>query len=311
MRVASYSSELVTAWNDFVGRSKNGTFLFHRSYMEYHADRFADCSLMVLGADDQIVAVLPASRRKDVLVSHEGLTYGGFVSTEEMTTGRMLDVFEASLEHVRDAGINQVVYKCVPHLYHSLPAEEDGYALFRLGAVLTRRDVSSAIDTRVVPPLRDRRRRALRKAERSGLRVEESTDFSHFWPLLEQNLHERHGRRPVHSLEEIELLAQRFPQNIRLFRTLAGETTLAGVVLYVSTHVCHVQYSAASEEGRECGAQDLALTTVLDLFRFTHRYIDLGISTEQAGQFLNEGLIDYKEGFGARAVNYDTYQLSL
>ena len=311
MKVVPYTAELVAAWNDFVGRSKNGTFLFQRSYMEYHADRFEDCSLVVLGADDELVAVLPASRRGDVVVSHEGLTYGGFVSTEDMTTGRMLEVFDASLEHLRGRGVNHVVYKCVPHVYHSVPAEEDGYALFRLGAVLSRRDVSSVIDTRVLPRLHDRRRRALRKAERGGLRVEESTDFTRFWPLLEHNLQERYGRRPVHTLEEIELLAHRFPQNIRLFETLADETTLAGVVVYVSTHVCHVQYNAASDAGKDCGAQDLALARAVDVFGPTHRHIDFGISTEQDGQFLNEGLIAYKEGFGARAVNYDTYQLSL
>ena len=153
--------------------------------------------------------------------------------------------------------------------------------------------------------------RALRRAERSGLRVEESTDFSHFWPLLEENLQKRYGRQPVHTLKEIGLLAHHFPRNIRLFRTLAGGTTLAGVVVYLSANVCHVQYNATSEEGRARGAQDLALATVLELFARTHRFIDLGISTEQGGRFLNEGLVDYKEGFGARAVNYDTYELAL
>ena len=42
----------------------------------------------------------------------------------------------------------------------------------------------------------------------------------------------------------------------------------------------------------------------------TCRWIDFGISTEERGQRLNEGLASYKEGFGARAVNYDTYALS-
>jgi len=33
-------------WNAFVAKSKNGTFLFDRRYMDYHADRFSDHSLM-------------------------------------------------------------------------------------------------------------------------------------------------------------------------------------------------------------------------------------------------------------------------
>ena len=40
-------------------------------------------------------------------------------------------------------------------------------------------------------------------------------------------------------------------------------------------------------------------------------YIDFGTSTEQGGTYLNEGLIKQKEGFGGRAVVYDTYELNI
>ena len=32
-------------WNEFVLLSRNATFLHLRDYMDYHADRFADCRL--------------------------------------------------------------------------------------------------------------------------------------------------------------------------------------------------------------------------------------------------------------------------
>ena len=41
------------------------------------------------------------------------------------------------------------------------------------------------------------------------------------------------------------------------------------------------------------------------------RYFSFGISTEQAGQYLNEGLIAQKEGFGARTVVHDFYEWNL
>jgi hypothetical protein len=40
-------------------------------------------------------------------------------------------------------------------------------------------------------------------------------------------------------------------------------------------------------------------------------YFDFGISNERGGRILNEGLADYKEGFGARAVAHDFYELML
>jgi hypothetical protein len=311
MRIEQYRTPRESLWNDFAQRSKNGTFLFHRSYMEYHADRFEDFSLIVRDDGDHVVALLPASRHGDVLVSHGGLTYGGFVSAAGMTAIRMLHVFAACLDYLRQAGIATVIYKCVPHLYHSIPAEEDAYALFRFRATLSRREVSSAIDTSLVLPFRPGRLGPLRAARRNGLHVEETTAFADFWTVLEQSLHERHGRRPVHNLGEIEQLARLFPDNIRLFRCLRGDVTLAGSVVYLSNRVCHLQYNGASEQGRGCGAQDLVLATVIERFSPTHRWIDLGISTEQGGQHLNEGLLAYKEGFGARSVNYDTYELVL
>jgi hypothetical protein len=314
--IEPYDAGRRSRWNEFVQRSKNGTFLFHRSYMEYHADRFEDCSFVVSGdvddgADGRVLALLPACRVGDVLVSHDGLTYGGFVSDSQMTAPLMMRLFEAWLDHLRREGVHRVVYKCVPHIYHSVPAEEDAYALFRQGARLVRRDVSSAIDTRSALPPGRRRTRALAKAHQAGFRVEESTQFSQFWPLLEQNLHQRHGRRPVHTVAEMEHLALHFPENIRLFCCLRDDETMAGVVAYITSNVCHVQYNAASAEGRDLSAQDLVLAAVIERYSSTHRWVDLGISTERAGQHLNEGLIAYKEGFGARSVNYDTYELEL
>ena len=38
-------------------------------------------------------------------------------------------------------------------------------------------------------------------------------------------------------------------------------------------------------------------------------YFDFGVSTENGGGYLNEGLIFQKEGFGARSVVYDTYEM--
>ena len=61
-------------WNAFVAQSKNGTFLFDRRFMDYHADRFQDYSLMFYD-EDRLLAVMPAHVDGDCLVTHGGLTY--------------------------------------------------------------------------------------------------------------------------------------------------------------------------------------------------------------------------------------------
>ncbi len=73
-----------TAWNDFVMRSKQGTFLFDRRYMDYHRDRFSDYSLLFY-KKGKLYALLPANIDGDTLWSHQGLTYGGLITNTHAT----------------------------------------------------------------------------------------------------------------------------------------------------------------------------------------------------------------------------------
>src|SRR4051794_35212040 len=92
MRVEAYGPERRAEWNDFVARAKNGVFLFHRDYMEYHAGRFHDASLLVFD-DDALIALLPANVGERTYVSHGGLTYGGFIIDARMRGGPVLGGF--------------------------------------------------------------------------------------------------------------------------------------------------------------------------------------------------------------------------
>jgi len=299
-------------WDDFVRSSKNGNFLFQRGYMDYHADRFPDASLVVTDDDDRWLAILPATRRDRLLTSHGGLTYGGFVTDSRMTVPTMLRIFDATAAHLLEAGIEQVQYKVIPHIYHRLPAQEDLYALFRVNATLSRRDVAAALEPARPGPVQERRKRGLRKARRAGVEIRNGGDqIAAYWSILEQTLTQKHGVKPVHRLDEFVLLASRFPEQIVLHAAFLGAEMVAGVVVYLSESVAHAQYIAASEAGRELGALDLLFQTLINETYAGVRYFDFGISTEQGGRFLNSGLIEQKEGFGARAVTYDHYTWSL
>lgn len=47
----------------------------------------------------------------------------------------------------------------------------------------------------------------------------------------------------------------------------------------------------------------------MDEYKDKVRYLDFGISTEDSGKVLNEGLISQKESFGGRTVVYQTWEL--
>ena len=298
-------------WNLFVAASKNGTFLFDRRFMDYHADRFCDHSLLVY-RDQRLYALLPANQKDDTLVSHGGLTYGGLVTDSRCSAKGVLDAFTAINEYLRQQGFRHVVYKAVPWIYHQLPAEEDLYALTSVcHARLTIRDISSAIIGDRKLRFSESRKSGIRKAHRQGLTVAESTDFAAFWQILNENLTGKYGVCPVHSVAELKLLHSRFPEKIRLYMVFDGETPVGGTLLFLTPQVLHTQYISANAFGKQHGAIDLLFDHLINNTYKDYPYIDFGKSTVSDSADLNEQLIFQKEGFGARAVCYDTYEYDL
>ena len=86
---------------------------------------------------------------------------------------------------------------------------------------------------------------------------------------------------------------------------------LAGTVLYVTPRVAHCQYIASAEAGREVGAADLLFEHLLTEVFADKPYFDLGSSMQPGNSELNPGLVEQKEGFGARTVVQETLELRL
>ncbi len=310
LRIERYTAAQQKAWNGFVSVARNGHFLFDRGFMDYHADRFEDASLLIYN-DETLCAVLPANRNGEALHSHQGLTFGGFVVDGTFGAPQMLACFEALQTYMAHNSLTSLHYKPLPHIYACQPAQDDLYALFRAGAVLTRRDVTTTIDYGNRGPISKRRQRGIKKAQNNGLSFSESLDYATFWPLLSSILAARHSSVPVHSLDEIVLLASRFPQNIRLFTAKKQTQIFAGVVIFETERVVHAQYICVCEEGRLCGALDGLFSHLIDFYSLTKKYFDFGISNEQNGKILNEGLVTQKEEFGGSSVVHDMYVLTL
>jgi Acetyltransferase (GNAT) domain len=310
LTVRRYERADQAAWDQLVSRSRTGHFLFKRDYMGYHADRFTDLSLLLFDGD-RLVALMPGNRTGDEVVSHGGLTFGGLISDPRMSARRTLEAFEAVLGFLREQGVKRLTYKAVPHIYHTIPAEEDLYALFRLGARLIRRDLSSTIrmDTRL--DYSKGRKASVKHGQSQGLEIGRSDDFTTFMAVETETL-ARHGATPTHSVDEMELLAGRFPDNIKLFCARYQGNLVAGVVIYETSQVAHTQYIGSTGQGKELAALDVLIDGLIrDYGDAGKRWFDFGISTEEQGRHLNAGLVRNKESYGARAIAYDQYLLDL
>lgn len=312
IQIVRYTPQDKAQWDELVAGSRNGNMLHLRNFMDYHSDRFADHSLMAM-RDGTMLAVLPANVQNDTLWSHQGLTYGGWIMpAKHIDPSVMLDVMQATMDYLRAQGISRLVYKPVPHIYHRYPAEDDLYALWRCGGRLLECGISSTIDLRNILPLDRGCRSASNAARRSGVEVGRSQDWVAYWQLLTQVLADRHDTSPVHTLDEILLLVNRFPSRIRLFTAAAADELLAGVVMFELGQVAHAQYIAASPRGRDLKALTRLFDYLIGYYaeREMH-YFDFGISTEQHGTVLNRGLVQQKCRLGGRGIVYPIYEVTL
>lgn len=308
--IRRYSPDQAEAWNLFVAQSKNGTFLFDRRFMDYHADRFADHSLMVYRRG-KLYALLPGNVADETFFSHQGLTYGGLIMNEHTTAAEVVQLFGLINDSLRAEELRKVVYKPTPWIYHRQPSEEDLYALIEVCHPRLSRSLSSTISRETLNPWYRIRLNGARRASEAGVVIEETDDYRPFWQILEHNLRSRYGLAPVHSVDEIMLLHNRLPDHIRLFVAKYQGETLGGTVLFLTPRVVHSQYIAASEQGKQLHVLDLLFQTVIRESLVTHPYFDFGISTEKHGTWLNEALIYQKEGFGGRGICYDWYEYDL
>jgi lipid II:glycine glycyltransferase (peptidoglycan interpeptide bridge formation enzyme) len=131
-----------------------------------------------------------------------------------------------------------------------------------------------------------------------------------FWEeVLEPNLDKKHQAKPVHTVVEIEMLQQKFPDNIRHFNVYHKDKIVAGTTIFISENVAHPQYVSGMSNKNELGTLDFLYYHLITSVFKDKRFFDFGISNEEQGKKLNEGLVFWKESFGASIIIQDFFEV--
>lgn len=307
--VKKYEQKDFAIWNDFIGQAKNATFLFHRNFMEYHKKRFDDFSLLIF-ENQKLVSVFPANKLGNSVHSHQGLTYGNLVYNDTTRLSSIIEIFQSVLIFLNENKISKLNIKTLPSIYNLKPAEEILYSLFLAEAKLIRRDSLSVIDLSQNNILSKIRKRNFKKAASKELIIKEENDFDSFWDkILIPNLHKKHNAKPVHSIEEISRLKSLFPQNIHQFNVYFEDKIIAGTTVFETETVAHCQYISKNEDENNSGGLDFLFQYLIQERFAQKRFFDFGISNENQGKNLNEGLSYWKESFGAGTIVHDFYEV--
>ena len=111
--------------------------------------------------------------------------------------------------------------------------------------------------------------------------------------------------------QEIEKLAHIFPNEISQVNIYENGQIVAGSTIFETNSVIHAQYISASDYGRNSGALDLLFDVMINDLYSHKEYFDFGICNEHEGRFINFGLLDWKEGFGARTYIHKFFEINL
>ena len=313
IQIRKYTDEDAAIWNAFNRSAKNYLFMFDRNYMDYHRDRFQDFSLLFF-YKEKLAALFPASQHGNTLISHGGLTYGGFITDSNMKQHIMNDFVPALCDYCRNHHIEKIIYKAIPHIYHKQAAEEDRYALFVNGFRLSAVDVSSYLNLRNSLKMPKGRKAQIKRAAREGVQVQQTDTaeaYEQYIALVNCVLEARHGVHAVHTAQELKLLHEKFPENIHLFLASFQGTVIAGAVVYEYDTCIHIQYMAADDTARKIGALDSVVCHIANLYSHKKDWLDFGISTEHGNDVFNEGLARQKESFGGRTGVYEIWEKNL
>jgi hypothetical protein len=314
IEIVPYIQTHEAVWEEFCAGAVNATFLHSRRFLSYHRTRFKDLSVLIIESG-KVVGIFPAAESPSdskLVISHPGITYGGIVHRGWLSGMRMIEAITVLSAYYKKSGYKRLLYKPVPYIYTATNAQDDLYALFRLGAQRVRCDLSCTIDVANRQRISERRRRGLKKAQKVVTLSSDPELLGDLWEVITQNLTLKHDAKPVHSLTELALLVDLFPEQITIRCALLDGRVEAGVILFNFQTVWRSQYIAASERAYKISALDAVFDAALtEAQEFGVQYFDFGTSNEEGGKVLNDGLYRYKSEFGGGGVAHEFYELGL
>src|SRR5690606_14956101 len=310
VNIVRYEPRLKKVWDDFVSEAKNSSFLFRRDFMEYHQDRFEDFSLLLYN-NKELVAILPANIKDNKVFSHQGLTYGGLVVLPKLRIIDYYSIFRELLFYLHNAQINSLYLKEIPYFYNSIPNDEWKHLAYITNAELYKRDLCAVINLKKKHCISKSIIRDAKTGEKHIDSFERTTNFKGFWEeVLIPEMFAKYQTTPVHSVDEIVLLSELFPDNIHLYCVFKDNKIIAGTVLFIFNNVVHVQYISGLQRYKKLGILDFLFYDLITNKFKSFCYFDFGISNEQNGKKTNKGLLFWKESFGARGISQDFYEFS-
>ena len=315
--INKYESRGLNEWDEFIDASNNGTIFQKQSFITYHIDRkFVDHSLIIKN-NSNILAVLPAAIKNNVLYSHPGSSYGGLIIAQDVEFSVINDIILKLDNYCINNSFKSIFLINSPSIYHKELDYSLDYLLQWNNFYQKELYISHAVDINKTTTLSDllakRKRRYLNNnSEFNALEFKESNEFDEFYKILLASK-EKFKTTPTHSLEELGRLKKIFSEDIKLLLTIKGGEIIGGrLVVFTNNKIALVFYNTILEEFKNSQIAMLQLYKCMEIAKEHGCHaVDFGVShTPEANDplALKLSLIHFKEQFGARGVLRIAYQ---
>jgi len=301
IKIIRYNSIHKNFWDTFCQNSNNAIFQNMRDYLEYkEIEKYSDHSLLLLD-DDTLVALLPAAQVDRTVISHPFTAHGGIITENNLSHSYLEKLWAGIINYFFKNNLTSIRIKSkfIDQNFGSDSLES--FILLSKGFNVYESNLNSVVYLNNPTQFSSRKKRNLKKFEGTYL-LSDQNNLKEIYDLIQLTLKNYHGVSPTHSFKELKFLVKTFPKNIELFSAVVDDEISACSVVYKYNKAWHTQYLASSELGRKNGALDSLLVLIGHKAKdvgCTH--LSFGISTENNGKVLNNGLFNYKQEFGATA----------
>jgi hypothetical protein len=316
IKVTKFIHENTTIWDKFINSSNNGTLFHYREFLNYHENvEFEDHSLLFYNGN-KLVAVLPAVIKDNIFSSHPGISFGGVIHKEHLSFANAQSIINALIEYAKQISCKQVQLTLPPACYNKINSDYIEFCLLQLDFQYKHIELSNILKldadfNMVYEKYKPSARQAVRKAEKSNVVINESTNLNDFYTLLSNNLSLRHNVSPTHTLSELKKLITLFPNQINLFTANLDDEVIAGVINFI----CNQNTILAFYISHNNNFQHMRPLNMLftQMFKWAidnkYKYYDFGLFTVLGEP--NLSLARFKESFGTDGLFRKTMILEL
>lgn len=298
---------------EFIENSANGGLFHSPKFLGYHApEKFPTPKHqqhhILLKNEKEILGFMPGMRitenEQTIFKSPFGSSYGGLIHRRNLFYDD-IDNLIFKIQESLNNDFDKAIVTPPASIYCTPSIEIANYQHFlwlKYGFVIQSADILLCADARnendIQASLHAKTRTELRQALKNNLTLDISNEITEIDYSLLQESQRRLGAQPTHTFDELNRIATLFPGRVKIFRTIADQEIIAGIITFqVTKNVLNTFYIFDNAAYRNLKPNHFNYYNVLlYAYQNNYKYIDFGPTSK--GYDDNKPLIFFKEKFG-------------